>query len=415
MTDPGAPQYVGLGRRALAFLLDNLVWLLGVVILLGFVPVDDAGEISEGAAAAILFVVATLWFNYFAFAEWRWGQTIGKNATGIEVTSEDGGRISFGQASIRNLLRLVDVLVIGPVMIAGSERRQRLGDRAAKTVVLRRRPLSPPAAVAAASAPASLAQPAGQPAGSTAPPAPEPAAAATAGQPSFAWVTWSPTDVFIGVVAAAVISTLAALVLVAPWDSDISTTEGQLVAQLALWGTLIGVALGAATSGKFRDIQGAWRKLGFRGLTWRQARLAGLAWLGYLAAAAIAAGLLDALFGYRPDQEELSETLDVDLTPVVVVALYASTCVIAPLTEETFFRGFLFGGLRRRWPFWAAAGVSGLIFGVVHAGTGVAAIPFLAALGIVFAYLYERTGSIWPSIIAHTLNNLLAITVQVTT
>ena len=60
-------------------------------------------------------------------------------------------------------------------------------------------------------------------------------------------------------------------------------------------------------------------------------------------------------------------------------------------------------------------GRPGLIFGVVHAGTGVAAIPFLAALGVVFAYLYERTGSLWPSIIAHTLNNLLAITVQITT
>ena len=290
-----------------------------ILILLGFVPVDDADDISDGAAAVFLFVVATLWFNYFAFSEWRWGQTIGKNATGIEVSSVDGGKISFGQASMRNLLRLVDFFVIGWVMIAGSERRQRLGDKAAKTVVLRRRPRVAPA-TASATAPASPSAPAaGPPPLSSAPAGSEPPAAA---RPSFAWVSWRPVDVLAGVIAAAVISTLAALVLVAPWDPDIDTTEGQLVAQLALWATFIGVALAAATSGKFGDIGGAWQKLGFRGLTWSQARLAGLVWLGYLAAAAIVAALLNGLFGYSPDQEELSETLDVDLTPVVVVALY---------------------------------------------------------------------------------------------
>ena len=82
-------EYVGFRRRALAFFLDNLVWLFGVLILLGFVPVDDADDISDEAAAVFLFVVATLWFNYFAFSEWRWGQTIGKNATSQTIASFD--------------------------------------------------------------------------------------------------------------------------------------------------------------------------------------------------------------------------------------------------------------------------------------------------------------------------------------
>jgi uncharacterized RDD family membrane protein YckC len=51
-------------------------------------------------------------------------------------------KVPFGPASIRNLLRIVDFFVIGSVMVVASKRKQRLGDKAAKTVVLRR-PLRP--------------------------------------------------------------------------------------------------------------------------------------------------------------------------------------------------------------------------------------------------------------------------------
>jgi uncharacterized protein len=57
--------------------------------------------------------------------------------------------------------------------------------------------------------------------------------------------------------------------------------------------------------------------------------------------------------------------------------------------------------------------VSGAVFGLVHAPTGpTAAIP-LAGLGVGLAWLYEKSGSIWPSITAHFLNNSLAITTVV--
>jgi uncharacterized RDD family membrane protein YckC len=134
------PNYAGFWRRALASLLDNVVWIFFffwfyVWIVGGAFAVDD----TAGMVTVLLFF--SLWFNYFAVCEWRWGQTIGKNATGIEVRSIDRAeRLSYGQASIRNLLRLVDFFVIGEVMIVANQRKQRLGDKAAKTVVLRRAP-----------------------------------------------------------------------------------------------------------------------------------------------------------------------------------------------------------------------------------------------------------------------------------
>jgi membrane protease YdiL (CAAX protease family)/uncharacterized RDD family membrane protein YckC len=426
-------EYAGLGRRALAALIDNAAWLVFAVMIASFIPVDAEGnaEISDGVAAGIVLVLASAWFNYFAISEWRWGQTMGKNATGIEVESLEGDRVTFAQASLRNVLRLVDFFVIGWILIAGGGRRQRLGDMAAKTVVLRRSDSErPPAAIgmAAAAVPPESGPsgprdaPVRAAAAAPAPPSPPPEPPAHAGggpdeegEARFSWVTWGGGEVALGILAAAIVSTLATLLLVLPFDPELETTGGQLLGQVGLWGTLVGVALAGATGWRFEEWREALRRLGFRGFRRSHLKLAGLAVLAYLGFAIVAAGLLNALFGYSPEQEELSETLDLDLTPVTIAAMYLSAVVIAPLTEEMFFRGFVFGGIRARHGFWVGAVISSLIFGAVHAGTGPAAIPFLAVLGGTFAYLYERAGSLWPAVIAHAINNVLAITVQVTT
>ena len=128
------------GARLLASLLDNITWILFFLWIYVWV-VGGAFLASDTAGILALLVFFSLWFNYFAFCEWRWGQTIGKNATGVEVRSRGRRqRLTYGQASIRNLLRLIDFFVIGEVMIATTRRKQRLGDLAAKTVVLRRAP-----------------------------------------------------------------------------------------------------------------------------------------------------------------------------------------------------------------------------------------------------------------------------------
>jgi membrane protease YdiL (CAAX protease family) len=85
--------------------------------------------------------------------------------------------------------------------------------------------------------------------------------------------------------------------------------------------------------------------------------------------------------------------------------------LIGPLCEELFFRGLLFGAFRRQWPFWAAAGVSSVLFALCHgwgAGWGVAG-PVLwlqiAAGGLAAAYAYELTGSIVAPVVLHALWN----------
>ncbi len=70
----------------------------------------------------------------------------------------------------------------------------------------------------------------------------------------------------------------------------------------------------------------------------------------------------------------------------------------------------LFGGIRNRMPMWPAALLAGIVFGLLHATTGWSAVPVLIFFGMVLAIVYEKTGSIWPPIMIHLLNNAIALT-----
>ncbi len=76
--------------------------------------------------------------------------------------------------------------------------------------------------------------------------------------------------------------------------------------------------------------------------------------------------------------------------------------LLAPFAEELFFRGMVFGWLRR-WGFWLAALVSAGLFGLAH-GVNIV-LPASFALGLLNALAYERSGSIWPAIVSHATFN----------
>lgn len=82
-------------------------------------------------------------------------------------------------------------------------------------------------------------------------------------------------------------------------------------------------------------------------------------------------------------------------------------CVIAPLSEETIFRGFIYGWLRRRLPLLPAVVVSAAVFSAAHLVL-VLALP-LFAVGVILALLYEYSDSLLPGAIVHGLFNLVGI------
>jgi uncharacterized RDD family membrane protein YckC len=132
------------GRRIGALIIDSLL-LVPVFILIGVATGggksgDGGASVHLGGGGFLLFIALTL--LYFTVCEGTTGQTLGKRLLGIRVVSEDGSRPSWGAAVLRNVLRIVDSLpflyIIGLIcVLATGERRQRVGDMAAHTRVVR--------------------------------------------------------------------------------------------------------------------------------------------------------------------------------------------------------------------------------------------------------------------------------------
>lgn len=98
--------------------------------------------------------------------------------------------------------------------------------------------------------------------------------------------------------------------------------------------------------------------------------------------------------------------LEVTIRDSWALALYGATTVIAaPLGEEMFYRGLVFGGLSQ-WGFFPAAIVSSLLFAMSHVDP--ATLVPVTVVGLTMCWLYWRSGSLWEAIVFHMLFNLLS-------
>ena len=133
---------------------------------------------------------------------------------------------------------------------------------------------------------------------------------------------------------------------------------------------------------------------------------------------AVGLGLLVAFYIFNAFYASLLDGfglhVQTDLTPVLrrlstPWPLVATTVIVAPFVEETFFRGFVFAGLRSRYDWRWAAAISAALFAGAHLSLTFFIPAFL--LGFAFAYLYQRSNSIWPGMAIHFVLNALAMTV----
>lgn len=108
-------------------------------------------------------------------------------------------------------------------------------------------------------------------------------------------------------------------------------------------------------------------------------------------------------------KEKLLEQLGANETALLLALSALLTTVIAPICEETLFRGYIFPALSK-WKGWlVGALMTGVLFGGVHYGSApvIDLVP-LGMLGVLLCLLYRRTGSLYPGIAAHSLNNSIA-------
>lgn len=180
--------------------------------------------------------------------------------------------------------------------------------------------------------------------------------------------------------------------------------------------TALAVVLIVSALFQFAALGSAWwfgvrkYKLDFRALGLRRPER-GWPWLPFtLVAGAMGMvvfySLALAAVGIEPDTDLPDAIYDNALPLAIALVL---TVILAPFVEEIFFRGFVFGGLTRRFGWvWGALG-SGTLFGVAHiANAGyLYVLPPIIAIGILFAWGYKYSRSLYPSIAAHFLFNLI--------
>ena len=104
-----------------------------------------------------------------------------------------------------------------------------------------------------------------------------------------------------------------------------------------------------------------------------------------------------------PDPTIHAEVLRNGWTAAMAAGIAA---VLAPFSEELFFRGFVFGGLLR-WGFWPAAAISAFLFAGAHSDLG-SIIPFMV-VGLIMSWVYWSRSTLWHSIIFHILFNSISL------
>ncbi|MBI4468493.1 MAG: RDD family protein [Acidobacteria bacterium] len=149
-----------LGNRFLACAIDHTIQLVAVLMVFLMAEAIGYGIQRWSTTFAVQTVLAgailanfLLIFGYFVFFEFWWnGQTPGKRWLGLRVISEDGRPVTFFQAMVRNLIRLIDMMpaaailpsyFIGILSVFLNPRNRRLGDLAGGTVVVRERGWTP--------------------------------------------------------------------------------------------------------------------------------------------------------------------------------------------------------------------------------------------------------------------------------
>ncbi len=155
-------EYAGFWVRFLAWLIDNVVMGVGVVLILiplifltglrtvldDFHPNEDMNDAGVFMLIGFVFVLATAslvvtWLYHALMESSEWQATLGKKALGLVVTDMAGQRVSFGRATGRHFAKIITNLAsfgigLGYVMAAFTEKKQALHDMLAGCLVLRR-------------------------------------------------------------------------------------------------------------------------------------------------------------------------------------------------------------------------------------------------------------------------------------
>lgn len=213
-----------------------------------------------------------------------------------------------------------------------------------------------------------------------------------------------------GDIAWAILSVLLAfplLVIGGRALTPIGLSGATLLITFALESLLVGVVWRFA----LYRYQLRWRDLGFRDLVLGGGlKYSALGIVGSVAVVAAYGALLRAL-----GLEDRIPPIPIfrESQPFLLVSGVALASLGAPLAEEVFFRGFVFSGMRKTIGPWAAAIFSSVLFAVAHMSPFL--YPPVFVIGLIFSWVYTKSGSLWYNILAHVGYNSLVAYVALST
>ncbi len=137
----------GVSNRIVAVIVDHIILAVitfALAMPFGLLNYSTASMMDPfaaiGAMAGYSAISVAIFLLYFTYFEGTSGQTLGKRLVSIKVVKENGKKMTYADAFIRSILRIVDGIaayLIGFIVVLASEKKQRVGDMAAGTLVVK--------------------------------------------------------------------------------------------------------------------------------------------------------------------------------------------------------------------------------------------------------------------------------------
>ncbi len=220
---------------------------------------------------------------------------------------------------------------------------------------------------------------------------------------------------FLFLLVLVVVAVIVHVLGIAPHSAQ--ELAADLLATLVFEGCMLAISLSLALSRPGMTL----RRYGYRRFPLSESFLPAAGVIGTYAIVALYIAVVGALhlrtFAPTPNLPE-----GILHAPRLLPLAAVEACVVAPVVEESFFRGFVFRGLLGRYVrlipglrlnFWWAAALSGLLFALFHGELGLI-VPF-TGVGMLFAWIFRRTGSLWPNILAHAGFNAISLALAIAT
>ena len=218
------------------------------------------------------------------------------------------------------------------------------------------------------------------------------------------WPPWTAVVALIAGLAAALFGALVIGVVAVAFGANFNdqppavTITATVVQDLCLIGSAV---LFARMYGRFSPADFGLRPTRL----WPAIGWAALGWVAFL----VFTAAFVAIIGGSPNDDKLPQELGVDDSTAAMLAVAFLVSVVAPVSEEFFFRGYFFTALRNWRGLWPAAIGTGIVFGAIHGSSADPAFLLpLAFFGFVLCLIYARTRSLYPCIALHCANNSVA-------